>query len=66
MNIQKRRVAKKKKKNEQDIKIQRHRLDLSKIIIQKNLILGNKDTGVQTRRRLESALEHANFSLLSK
>jgi hypothetical protein len=26
----------------------------------------NKDTGFQTRRRLASSSEHANFSLLSK
>jgi hypothetical protein len=31
-----------------------------------NLILGDKDMGVQTRKRLASAPEYANFSLLSK
>jgi hypothetical protein len=31
-----------------------------------NLILGDKDMRVHTRRRLASAPEHANFSFLSK
>jgi hypothetical protein len=31
-----------------------------------NIILGDKDTRVHTRIRLESAPEHANFSLLFK